>query len=85
VLEAKGAVNVLYRKEIEDAPDPEAMRKEKIKEYEERFVGSFDAASRSFIHRAIHPKDTRKALIHALRIYRPEDRLKKKGHGTIPL
>jgi len=79
VLEAKGAVNVLYRKEIEDAPDPEAMRKEKIKEYEERFVGSFDAASRSFIHRAIHPKDTRKALIHALRIYRPEDRLKKKN------
>jgi acetyl-CoA carboxylase carboxyltransferase component len=78
VLEPKGAVEVLYRKEIENAPDPEAMRKEKMKEYEDRFVGAFEAAARSFIHRVIHPKDTRKALIQALRIYRPEDRLKKK-------
>jgi len=86
VLEAKGAVEVLYRKEIENAPDPEAMRKEKMKEYEERFVGAFDAAAKSFIHRVIHPKDTRKALIQALRIYRPEDRLKnKRYHRNIPL
>ena len=79
VLELKGAVEVLYRKEIQNASDPEAMRKEKMKEYEDRFVGSFDAAAKSFIHRVIHPKDTRKALIQALRIHRPEDRLKKKG------
>jgi propionyl-CoA carboxylase beta chain len=71
VLEAKGAVEVLYRREIENATDPEAMRKEKMREYEERFVGAFDAAARSFIHRAIYPKDTRKSLIQALRIYRP--------------
>ncbi|MCK4790402.1 MAG: acyl-CoA carboxylase subunit beta [Desulfobacteraceae bacterium] len=86
VLEAKGAVKVLYRKEIENAPDPEAMREEKMKEYEERFVGSFDAASKSFLHRAIKPKETRRALIQALRIYRPEDRLKNKAHhGNMPL
>lgn len=80
VLEAKEAVNVLYRKEIEDAPDPKAMIKEKIKEYEERFEGSFDAASKSFMHRIIHPKDTRKALIKTLNIYRPEDRLRDKQY-----
>jgi propionyl-CoA carboxylase beta chain len=62
------------------------MREENMKEYEERFVGSFDAASKSFLHRAIEPKDTRRTLIQALRIYRPEDRLKgKRQHGNIPL
>ena len=71
-------VNVLYWEEIESAPNPEAMRKEKITEYEERFIGSLDAASKSFIHRTIHPKDTRKALIQAFSVYRPEDRLKER-------
>jgi len=86
VLEAKGVVEVLYRREIENAPDPEAMRKEKMREHEERFVGALDSAAKSFIHRAIHPKDTRKSLIQVLRIYRPEDRLKKKRHhGNMPL
>lgn len=79
VLEAKGAVNVLYRKEIKGALDPEAMRKEKIDEYEERFIGSMDAASKSFIHRTIHPKDTRKALIRAFNVYRPEDRIMREN------
>jgi acetyl-CoA carboxylase carboxyltransferase component len=78
VLEAKGAVEILYRKEIGNAPDPEAMREAKTKEYEERFVGSLDAASKSFLHRAIEPKETRIALIQALRMYRSEDRLKNK-------
>ncbi|MBW1712720.1 MAG: acyl-CoA carboxylase subunit beta [Deltaproteobacteria bacterium] len=86
VLEAKGAVEVLYGDEIKKAPDPEALRREKEKEYEERFRGAGEASSKGFVHRMIEPKDTRKALIEAFIIFRPEDRLKDKNiHGNIPL
>jgi len=86
ILEPKAAVEILYQHEIKDSSDPDAVRREKVKEFEDRFRGSFSAAVEGFIHQAIHPRDTRKALINAFRMFRPEDRLREKRiHGNMPL
>src|SRR5581483_4953802 len=53
VMGAEGAVNVLYRREIEGSSDPEATRREKVAEFNERFSGPFDALSKQFAHAAI--------------------------------
>jgi acetyl-CoA carboxylase carboxyltransferase component len=86
ILEPKAAVEILYQAEIRDSSDPDAVRTERAKEFEDRFRGSFDAATKGFVHQTIHPKDTRKALISAFRMFRPEDRLREKRiHGNMPL
>lgn len=86
ILEPKAAVEILYRDEIRSSSDPEAVRMEREKEFEDRFRGSLNAAVTGFIHQAIHPRDTRKALINAFRTFRPEDRLRRKRiHGNMPL
>ncbi|MGH8245228.1 MAG: acyl-CoA carboxylase subunit beta, partial [Gammaproteobacteria bacterium] len=67
VMGAEGAVNVLYRREIEEAADPQAVRQEKIAEFSRRFSGPFDALSKQFAQAAIRPEDTRMRIIRALR------------------
>ncbi len=62
VMGAEGAVNVLYRREIEAADDPEAVRREKIEEFGERFSGPFEAVAKQFAHAAIEPRETRRRL-----------------------
>jgi propionyl-CoA carboxylase beta chain len=81
-----GAVNVLYRREIEESADPEKTRREKIAEYTERFSGPFEAVSKQFAHAAIRPEQTRKRLIESLDILRSkkEERPRKK-HGVMPV
>jgi methylmalonyl-CoA decarboxylase subunit alpha len=86
VMGGGGAVNVLYRREIEQSQDPEKTRKEKMEEYAERFSGPFEALSKQFAQAAIKPEETRKRLILALEILREkrEERPKKK-HGVMPV
>ncbi len=86
ILEPKAAVEILYQHEIKSSSDPDAVRREKEEEFKDRFRGSFSAAVEGFVHQTIHPRDTRKALINAFRMFRPEDRLREKRiHGNMPL
>jgi acetyl-CoA carboxylase carboxyltransferase component len=86
VMGAEAAVNVLYRREIEAAQDPDATRREKIAEFNERFSGPFDALSKQFAHAAIRPSETRARLISALRLLagKQETRPNKK-HSVMPV
>jgi len=88
VMGAQGAVNIVssYRKEISGAEDPDMMRKEKIKEYEEKFNTPYIAAERGYVDAIIKPGETRRRLISALEILcTKKEILPAKKHGNIPL
>ena len=86
VMGGGGAVNVIFRREIEQSADPAKTRAEKITQYQERFNGPFEALSKQFAQAAIRPHETRKRLIRSLEILRHkrEERPKKK-HGLMPV
>ena len=86
VMGAEGAVNVLYRREIEQSQDAEKTRGEKTAEYTERFTGPFEALSKQFAHAVVRPAETRRRLIQSLEVLREkkEERPKKK-HGVMPV
>ncbi|MFQ6050766.1 MAG: acyl-CoA carboxylase subunit beta [Candidatus Hydrothermarchaeota archaeon] len=86
VMGPEGAVNIIARKEIAKAEDPEAMREKLIQEYREKFANPYEAAARGYIDAVIEPKNTRPLLINALKTLenKREDRPWKK-HGNIPL
>lgn len=86
VMGGGGAVNVIFRREIEQSDDPEKTRREKMEEYAERFSGPFEALSKQFAHAVIQPAETRKRLIQALETLREkkEERPKKK-HDVMPV
>ncbi|MGH9821521.1 MAG: acyl-CoA carboxylase subunit beta, partial [Pyrinomonadaceae bacterium] len=86
VMGGGGAVNVLYRREIEQSSDPQKTRQEKIAEFQDRFNGPFEALSKQFAQAVIRPAETRKRLIQSLDILRnkKEERPKKK-HGLMPV
>jgi len=86
VMGGGGAINVLYRREIEQSADPEKTRQEKLAEFAERFSGPFEALSKQFAHAAIRPAETRTRLIDSLDILREkkEERPRKK-HGVMPV
>lgn len=86
VMGAKGASEIIFRREIQKADDPEAKLKEKEAEYAEKFANPYRAASRGFIDEVINPKNTRKKLIRAFGMLKNKvDKLPKKKHGNIPL
>jgi propionyl-CoA carboxylase beta chain len=86
VMGGGGAVNVLYKREIEQSPDPENTRKQKIAEFTERFSGPFEALSKQFAQAAIRPRETRRRMIQSLEIlrFKKEERPRKK-HGLMPV
>jgi acetyl-CoA carboxylase carboxyltransferase component len=86
VMGGGGAVNVLFRREIEQSEEPEKTRREKMEEYAERFSGPFEALSKQFAHAVLRPEETRRRLIQALEILRgkKEDRPRKK-HDVMPV
>ncbi|HYR87807.1 MAG TPA: acyl-CoA carboxylase subunit beta [Terriglobia bacterium] len=86
VMGAAGAVGVLYKKEIEQAPNPEEMRRQKLEEFTERFSGPFDAVSKQYANSAVKPEETRMRLIQALEMLatKQEERPRKK-HGLMPV
>jgi methylmalonyl-CoA carboxyltransferase large subunit len=86
VMGAEGAVNVLYRKEIEAGASPEQVRQEKITEYTEQFSNPYVAAARGMVDDVIEPSETRAYLALALEILRSKREIRpEKKHGLIPL
>jgi propionyl-CoA carboxylase beta chain len=86
VMGPEGAVNIVFRKEIAEADDPEARRAELIAEYRERFANPYSAAERGYVDDVIEPRRTRPVLIDALEttLTKREPRPQRK-HGNIPL
>jgi len=86
VMGAEGAVNVLYKRELDGAADVAAMRAEKVAEYREKFAHPYVAASHGFVDEVIAPRDTRRKLITALAVLDTKrDKNPPKKHGNIPL
>jgi propionyl-CoA carboxylase beta subunit len=86
VMGPEGAVNVLYKRELDAADDPQAARAARVQEFREKFANPYVAASRGFIDEVIRPRDTRKKLVTALsRLATKRDRNPPKKHGNIPL
>ncbi len=86
VMGPEGAVNILYRRELESAPDPAAAREKRVAEFREKFANPYVAASRGFVDEVIRPRQTRAKLIAALATLETKrDRNPPKKHGNIPL
>ncbi len=86
VMGPKGAVNILYRRELAAADDPEVRRQELIDEYREEFANPYTAADRGFIDDVIEPPETRKRLIDDLEMLLSKRKsLPDKKHGNIPI
>ncbi len=86
VMGAKGASEIIFRKEIKAADDPEAFLAQKEQEYQETFANPYRAAQRGFVDEVIHPRETRRKLIKAFAMLENKvARLPKKKHGNIPL
>jgi len=86
VMGAEGAVNVLYRKELSEAADPDALRKKLTAEFREKFSNPYIAAEAGFIDRVVVPSDTRPVVIDALTMLRNKrDSNPPRKHGNIPL
>ncbi len=86
VMGAKGASEIIFRREIKAADDPQAVLAEKEQEYQEKFAHPYRAAGRGFIDEVIDPKDTRRKLIKAFSMLENKAaKLPKKKHGNIPL
>jgi acetyl-CoA carboxylase carboxyltransferase component len=86
VMGSEGAVNVIFRREIANAEEPEVRRQELIEAYEEQFGNPYFAAERGYVDDVIEPRRTRPVLIDALEtaLTKAEPRPKRK-HGNIPL
>ena len=86
VMGPEGAVNIIFRKELEEASDPDARRAELIEDYRERFANPYTAAERGYVDEVIEPRRTRPVLIDALEtaLTKQEPRPRRK-HGNIPL
>ena len=86
VMGAKGAAEIIFRKEIAASDDPAAKLAEKEAEYAELFAHPYNAASRGYVDEVIHPHDTRAKLIRAVEMLQNKvDTLPRKKHGNLPL
>jgi propionyl-CoA carboxylase beta chain len=82
----EGAVDIVYKRELDRAPKREELRKEKIEEFRERFANPYVAAERGFVDAVIQPRETRKKLNQALAMLETKrDKNPLKKHGNIPL
>ena len=86
VMGPEGAIDIVFRKELADAADPEARRRELVAEYRAQFATPYIAAARGYIDDVIPPRDTRRRLIAALEIlHRKRVSNPRRKHGNIPL
>jgi propionyl-CoA carboxylase beta chain len=86
VMGPQGAVDIIFRKEIDGAEDPKAARLQKIEEYSERFANPYQAAELGYVDEVILPEDTRLRVIQALEACRNKrDSNPPRKHGNIPL
>jgi acetyl-CoA carboxylase carboxyltransferase component len=82
----EGAVDIVYKRELEKAGNRQEMRKQKIEEFRERFANPYVAADRGYVDAVIEPHETRKKLIQALEMLDTKrDKNPPKKHGNIPL
>lgn len=85
VMGPEGAANIVFRKEIMEAEDPEGMRLKKIQEYKEKFANPYVAAAKGYIDEVIEPSETRQRILHALKIsHNKSVSMPAKKHGNPP-
>lgn len=86
VMGSEGAANIIFRKEIAEAENPDEMRRMKVEEYKNKFANPYVAASKGYIDMVIEPEETRKMLLHALDISSTKIAVRtQKKHGNPPL
>jgi propionyl-CoA carboxylase beta chain len=86
VMGAEGAVNIIYRRELAEAPDPAALRAELLANYRGLFANPYKAAELGFIDQVIAPEHTRRAVARSLNLLRNKRQENpRKKHGNIPL
>jgi acetyl-CoA carboxylase carboxyltransferase component len=86
VMGPEGAVDIVYKRELDGAENREALRQTKIEEFRDRFASPYVAADRGFVDAIIQPRETRKKLIQALAMLETKrDKNPPKKHGNIPL
>jgi acetyl-CoA carboxylase carboxyltransferase component len=86
VMGPQGAVEIVYRRELVDSPDPVARRVELVDEYIERYANPYVAAERGYVDAVIDPADTRRLLIRAFELLASKrEELPKRKHGNVPL
>ncbi len=85
VMGPEGAANIIFRSEIQNAPDPAAMRRQKVQEYTEKFANPYIAAANGYVDAVISPQETRDYLVHAIEVSaaKSETRPPRK-HGIPP-
>ena len=85
VMGSEGAANIIFRREIAEAEDPQAMRAEKIKEYAEKFANPYIAAASGYIDAVIQPEDTRDYLVRAVEVSENKSEVRPaRKHGLPP-
>ncbi len=85
VMGPEGAANIIFRKEIANASDPEKLRQEKINEYKQKFANPYVAAGKGYIDAVIAPEETRKFLVHSLDVSKNKYSTKPdRKHGIPP-
>lgn len=86
VMGPEGAVNVLYKRELEAASDPDTLRAQKVAEFRERFANPYTALARGYLDAVIQPRRTRQTLVTAFAsLTSKRDKNPPKKHGNIPL
>ncbi|RMH77450.1 MAG: acyl-CoA carboxylase subunit beta [Actinomyces sp.] len=86
VMGPQGAVEIVYRRELQNAADPEARRAELVEDYTERLANPYIAAERGYVDDVIEPAETRRKLIAGLRMLASKrEELPKRKHGNVPL
>lgn len=86
VMGPKGAVNIIFKNDIKNAEDQEAMRKQRLEEYTTEFATPYKAAERGFVDDVIEPKTTRQRIIDAFNMLEGKrEKMPSKKHGNIPL
>ena len=86
VMGPEGAVNILFKRELQAASDPEALRRAKVEEFRDKFANPYVAAERGYVDEVIEPRHTRPRLIAALEIlHTKRDSNPPRKHGNIPL
>ncbi|MDR7533201.1 MAG: acyl-CoA carboxylase subunit beta [Armatimonadota bacterium] len=86
VMGPEGAIDIIFRKELAEAPDPEVRRRELVAEYRAQFATPYVAAARGYIDDVIPPRETRRRLVAALEVlHRKRVSVPRRKHGNIPL
>ena len=86
VMDANGAANIIFRRELEGADDPVARKAELVEEYSERFANPYKAAERGYVDDVIDPRDTRRVLVEGLAMLRTKkEQMPARKHGNMPL